>query len=69
MMVAQLPLPKGHNPQFSAHICYGQMAGWSKMSLRMEVGQDFSLITTVNNSLNIDSSSCLAVPLGKFALC
>ena len=46
------PPPKGHNPQFSAHICYGQMAGWIKMSLRMEVGQDFSLITTVNNSLN-----------------
>jgi len=32
------PPPKGHNPQFLAHICYGQMAGWIKMPLRMEVG-------------------------------
>ena len=32
------PPPKGHSPQFSAHICYGEMAGWIKMSLRMEVG-------------------------------
>ena len=27
------PPPKGHTPQFSAHICYGQMAAWIKMSL------------------------------------
>jgi len=32
------PPPKGHSPQFSAHICCGQMAGWIKMSLGMEVG-------------------------------
>jgi len=25
-------------PQFSAHICCGQMAGWIKMPLGMEVG-------------------------------
>jgi len=31
--------PKGHSPQFSAHICCGQMAGWIKMpTVRMEVG-------------------------------
>ena len=29
---------KGHSPQFSAHICCGQMAAWNKMSLGMEVG-------------------------------
>jgi len=29
---------KGHNPQFSAHICYGQMAAWIKMPPGMEVG-------------------------------
>jgi len=35
----QLPLPKGAQPpQFSAHICCGQMAGWIKMPLGMEVG-------------------------------
>ena len=32
------PLPKGHSPQFSAHICCGQMAAWIKMSLGMELG-------------------------------
>jgi len=33
------PPLKGHSPpQFSAHICCGQMAAWIKMSLGMEVG-------------------------------
>jgi len=32
------PHPKGHSPQFLAHICCGQMAGWIKMPLGMEVG-------------------------------
>jgi len=32
------PPPKGHSPQFSAHICCGQMAGWIKMPLDTEVG-------------------------------
>jgi len=26
------------SPQFSAHVCCGQMAGWIKMPLRVEVG-------------------------------
>jgi len=30
--------PKGHSPQFLAHICCGQTAGWSKMPHGMEVG-------------------------------
>ena len=30
--------PKGHSPQFSAHVCCGQTAGWNKMPLGMEVG-------------------------------
>jgi len=30
--------PKGHSPQFLAHICCGQMAEWLKMALGMEVG-------------------------------
>jgi len=34
------PPPKGHTPQFSAHICCGQMAVWIKMSLGMELGLD-----------------------------
>jgi len=32
------PPPKGHNPQFSANICCGQMAGWINMPLGREVG-------------------------------
>jgi len=35
------PVPpplKGHSPQFSAHICCGQMAAWIKMPFGMEVG-------------------------------
>jgi len=36
---AQLPLPKGAQlPQFLAHICCGQMAGWIKMPLGRELG-------------------------------
>jgi len=31
------PSPKGQSPQFSAHICCGQMAGWIKMPRGREV--------------------------------
>jgi len=31
------PILKGHSPQFSAHVRCGQMAGWTKMPLRMVV--------------------------------
>ena len=33
-----LPPPKVHSPQFSAHSCCGQMAGWIKMLLGREIG-------------------------------
>jgi len=33
----QLLLPKGTQPQFSAHVCSDQTAGWIKMSLGREV--------------------------------
>jgi len=33
-----LPPQRGTAPQFSAHVCCGQMAGWIKMPLGMEVG-------------------------------
>jgi len=33
------PPPKGHSaPQFLAHICCGQVAGWIKLQLGREVG-------------------------------
>ena len=31
------PAPKGHSPQFSAHVCCGQTAGWIKMLLCTEI--------------------------------
>ena len=38
-MGTQLPSPKGAQPpQFSAHICCGQMDAWIKMPLGMEAG-------------------------------
>ena len=38
-MGTQLPLPqRGTTPNFSAHICCGQIAAWIKMSLDVEVG-------------------------------
>jgi len=30
------PPPKGHNPQFLAHVCCSQSAGWIKMPLGTE---------------------------------
>jgi len=32
------PPQRGTAPQFSTHICCGQMAAWIKMSLGMEIG-------------------------------
>jgi len=32
------PPQRGTDPQFSVHVCCGQMAGWIKMSLGMKVG-------------------------------
>jgi len=39
-MGIDLPSPKGAQPPISAHICYGQMAGWIKMLLGIEIGLD-----------------------------
>jgi len=36
-MGTQPPPPKGHSPQFSAHDCFGQTAGWIKMPVGTEV--------------------------------
>ena len=46
-----LPPPKVHStPQFSAHICCGQMAGWIKMPLCSKVGLDPSDIVLDGDS-------------------
>jgi len=38
-MGTQLPFPKRDSPQFLAHVCCGQTAGWNKMPLDREVGR------------------------------
>ena len=38
------PSLKGHSPQFSAHVCCGQTAGWIKMPLGIVVGLSSSYI-------------------------
>jgi len=38
----RLPSSKMAQPQFSAHICCGQMAGWLKMPLGRKIGLDQS---------------------------
>jgi len=37
---APSPPKTGHSPQFSAHVCCGQTAGWIKMPLGTMVGLD-----------------------------
>jgi len=32
------PPLKGHSPKFSANVCCGQTAGWTKMPLGTEIG-------------------------------
>jgi len=32
------PPLKDHRPQFSTHICCGQMAGWIKMPVGVQIG-------------------------------
>ena len=32
------PPEKGHSPQFSAHVCCGQTAGWIKLPLGTKAG-------------------------------
>jgi len=32
------PPTEGHSPQFSARVCCGQTAGWTKMPLGREIG-------------------------------
>jgi len=51
-MGTQLPLPQRGTapPQFSAHICYGQVAGWIKMPLGRKVGLDTSDIVLDGDS-------------------
>jgi len=33
------PSPKGHSPQFSAHVCSGETAGWIKIPLGTDVSR------------------------------
>ena len=43
--------PQGYGPQFSAHICCGQMAGWIKTPIGRKVGLDPSNIVLEGDQL------------------
>jgi len=60
-----VPLPqRGAAPQFSAHICCGQMAGWIKMPLGREVGLSLSNIVLDWDSAAPNFRPCLLWPNG-----
>ena len=41
------PLPqKGHSPQFPAHVCFRQTAGWIKMPLGTKVGEGHNVLAS-----------------------
>ena len=47
------PLPqRGIAPQFSAHICCGQMAGWIKMPLGVDEGLDLDDFVSTKSVCN-----------------
>jgi len=61
---------KGHSPQFSAHICCGQMAGWIKMPLGRKLGLDPSDIVLDGDQVPVPHVYCgqtaawIKIPLG-----
>ena len=59
------PLPQRGtaSPQFSAHICCGQMAAWIKMSLGTEIGLGLRLREIV-----LDVDPCYPQKKGTFTL-
>ena len=64
-MGTQLPLPqRGTAPQFSAHICCGQMAGWIKVPLGRELGLGPSDIVLPKGGRPPIFSPCLFWPNG-----
>jgi len=73
------PQRKGTVPQFLAHVCCGQTAGWIKMSLGMEEGLgsgdiDGTQLPQKGHSLEFSShvycgqtAGCISIPLGTQA--
>jgi len=57
------PPQKGHSPQFSAHVCCGQTAGWIKMPLVMEVGLDRGHIVLAEAKLLPGKGHCSLLPV------
>jgi len=51
------PPQNGHNPQFSAHVCCGQTAGWIKMLLGREVDVGPG-DTVLDGAKRLDESRC-----------
>jgi len=57
------PPQRGTAPQFSAHICCGQMAAWIKMSLGMELGRTVFWATVCKTVRPMLPDRCLSVCL------
>jgi len=62
-------LPKGHSPQFSAHVCCGQTAGWIKMPLGKEVGLSPGHIVLDGNTAPPEKGSTAVPQLSTHVCC
>jgi len=56
------PTKKGHNPQFLAHVCCGQTAGWINMPLGREVGLGPGDIVLNDDPAQLPPKGCTALP-------
>ena len=45
---------RGHSPQFSAHVCCGQTAGWIKMSLGTELGSPCYIVLDLDQAVTTE---------------
>ena len=54
-----LSLTEAHSPSFSANVCCGQMAGWTKMPFGMEVGLGQATLSSIGTQLPRKKSTTL----------
>jgi len=62
-MGTQLPPPEGHSPQFLAHICCGQMAGWIKMPRGMEIGLGQAILCYMGTQVSCPKKEAKPPPI------
>jgi len=63
------PPPQRRHPQFSAHICCGQMAGWIKMPLGTEVGLDPDYIVLDGDTAPLPKKGAEPPVFGPYVYC